>query len=73
MTTTSALIVASGLIISGVLAGGRYDYVPLQGDSIARADRFTGEVDLCIPGTAHGCAWSLDLRDNTPTPSPRKN
>lgn len=56
-----ASIVAVGLIIGGFLAGGRYEIVPSQANTVARMDRFTGNVEMCVVGAeVSGCGWVLD-------------
>lgn len=60
MNTASAVILAVGLIVGGFLAGGRYEVVGSRGNEIARLDRFTGDIAMCIPGTDAPCQWKLD-------------
>ena len=44
----AAAILAVGLIIGGFMSGGRYQIVHVQGNELARLDRFTGEVLKCM-------------------------
>jgi hypothetical protein len=67
LRVVSALIVAVGLIVGGYLAGGRYTIVQMNGQSIARLDRWTGAVKLCLVGMAYestkgedSCAWEYE-------------
>lgn len=60
MKTGSAVIIALGLTIGGFLAGGRYAVVASTGNSIARLDRYTGAVEMCVVGAAVSCGWTLD-------------
>lgn len=57
----SASILAVGLITGGFLVGGRYEIVPSQANTVARLDRFTGNVEMCVVGAdVSGCGWVLD-------------
>jgi hypothetical protein len=53
-----ALILALGLVVGGYLAGGRYEIVSSQGNAVAKLDRVTGEVTMCVVGA--GCGYKLD-------------
>lgn len=59
-----ALIIALGLIIGGYLAGGRYEIVHVGSNELARLDRFTGEVSMCINGAS--CGYVLDAGEGKP-------
>jgi hypothetical protein len=55
----SALILAVGITAGGFLLGGRFELVATEGGSLARIDRYSGEVAKCIPGTEDPCGWML--------------
>lgn len=60
----AASIIALGLIVAGFLSGGRYTIVASQGNAIARLDRFSGTVTLCVPGApGDGCGFILDRKN----------
>ena len=55
-----AAIIAAGLIIGGFLAGGRYAIAPSQSNTVARLDRFTGQVSMCVIGAGtDSCDWTV--------------
>ena len=57
----SAVILAFGLIVGGFLAGGRYTVVASGTNAVARLDRYTGAVSMCVPGTkGDACGFILD-------------
>jgi hypothetical protein len=58
-----AIIIAMGLIVGGFLAGGRYVIVNSSTNAVARLDRFTGAVSMCVPGT-DGCGFMLDKQQS---------
>lgn len=64
MNIWCASIIAAGLMIGGFLVGGRYEIVSNQGNEVARLDRFTGHVSMCVPGTKAACGWMLDSKSN---------
>lgn len=66
MNAIPASIVALGLVVGGFLAGGRYDIAPMDGGAVARLDRFTGKVAMCVPGTRAECEWMLDPPSGRP-------
>jgi len=47
----AAVIIAIGLIAAGFLYGGRYYFIRLDECTVARGDRFTGEVSNAGPIT----------------------
>ena len=51
-TLGAAGIIAVGLVVAGLLAGGRYDARAVSG-AVFRLDRFTGEVDVCGAASCH--------------------
>lgn len=56
-----AIILAIGLIGGGFFAGGRFTVVATQGNTVARLDRFTGAVSMCVVGIGHdSCGFVLD-------------
>jgi hypothetical protein len=55
-----AVIIGLALVVAGFLLGGRYSLTATEGGSLARLDRYTGEVTKCIPGTENECGWMLD-------------
>lgn len=54
----AAAILALGLIVGGFCVGGRYEFILVQGNELARLDRFTGEVSMCVSGAE--CGFKLD-------------
>lgn len=59
----AAGIIAGGILIAGFLIGGRYEIVASQSNIIARLDRFSGRVDMCVPGvsrTGENCGIVMD-------------
>ncbi len=66
MNIGAAAIIAAGLVIGGFLAGGRYEVAASRGNEIARLDRLTGAVSMCVPGTkGDGCGFLLDPPPNS--------
>ena len=58
-----AIIIAIGLIVGGFLAGGRYAIAPSQSNAVARLDRFTGQVSMCVIGAgSDSCGWTIRPR-----------
>jgi hypothetical protein len=58
---TSAIIIALGLVVGGFLAGGRYSIVRSEGDTVARVDKLTGDISLCVLGSQPpSCDWVFD-------------
>jgi hypothetical protein len=56
-----AAILALGLAVAGFFVGGRYSFAPIRGNEIARLDRFTGEVSMCVLGTGgDGCGYVME-------------
>jgi hypothetical protein len=55
-----AVIIALGLIVGGFLAGGRYSIVAIDNSTVARLDRLTGTVSMCVPGTQAECEWFFE-------------
>lgn len=43
-----AIIISFGLIVGGLLIGGRYHIVLVNQVSVARIDRWSGDVSLCV-------------------------
>lgn len=66
--TLPAIIIAVAIAAAGFLAGGRYEIVRSDGNSVARLDRFTGEVSMCIPGSPGGACGFVPA----PTPAPSR-
>ena len=59
-----AAIIAVGLIAGGYLAGGRYALVHTDSNAVARLDRLTGDVSMCIVGNgADSCGWTVRPRN----------
>lgn len=57
----AAALIALGLCAGGFLAGGRYTMVASQGNAVARPDRFTGDVTMCVPGArGQACGFIMD-------------
>lgn len=56
----AAVILALGLAVAGLLAGGRYELVHVRGNELARLDRLTGQVDMCVNGSQSACGFVLD-------------
>ncbi len=54
----SALIISLGLVIGGSFAGGRYTLVAVNGGSVARIDRVTGDVQSCQLTAGPKCTWA---------------
>lgn len=55
-----AAIIAGGLIVGGFLVGGRYAIAPSQSNAVARLDRYTGQVSMCVIGAgADSCGWTV--------------
>jgi hypothetical protein len=50
-----AIIIASALLVSGFLVGGRYQIILVRGNELVRMDRYTGETEMCISGS--GCGF----------------
>lgn len=60
-----ATIIGIGLIVGGYLAGGRYTLVHTASNAVARLDRLTGEVSMCIVGNgADSCGWTVRPRND---------
>lgn len=58
-----AAIIAVGLIAGGFLAGGRYAIAPSQSNAVARLDRFSGQVTMCVIGAGtDSCGWTVRPR-----------
>ncbi len=56
-----AAILSFGLILGGFLAGGRYTFVHTRGNEVARLDRYSGAVSMCVVGAAGDvCGWRLE-------------
>ncbi len=56
-----ALVIAAGLALGGFLAGGRYTIVRGDSNTVARLDRFTGEVSMCVVGVSgENCGFVID-------------
>ena len=59
----AATIIASAILVAGFLIGGRYEIVASQANVIARLDRFSGKVEMCVPGmsrTGENCGVVMD-------------
>lgn len=56
----AAAILALGLVVAGYLAGGRYELVHVRANELARIDRFTGEVEMCVNGAAVACGFVVE-------------
>ncbi len=54
----SALIISLGLVAGGSFAGGRYTLVAVNGGSVSRLDRVTGDVQICQLAAGTRCAWA---------------
>lgn len=53
----AAVILALGLIVAGLLSGGRYELVHVRSNELARLDRLTGQMDMCIKGARSPCGF----------------
>lgn len=68
-TVLAALAISLGLLGGGIAVGGRYVAVPTGTNAIARMDRFTGEVTMCVVGAAgDACGFVLDPAPSDETP-----
>lgn len=60
-TLIGACIIALGLAAGGYLAGGRYELISVRGNELARLDKLTGEVLMCVNGVKpEPCGFKLD-------------
>ena len=73
----ASLILALGLVAAGFLAGGRYEIVGGDANTVVRLDRFTGQVTMCIVGSGlNSCGWEVQPAssdDLPPCPPAKQN
>lgn len=55
-----ACIIAGAVVIGSLLIGGRYEIVPSQANTVARLDRLSGKVEMCIVGAGSACGFVVD-------------